>query len=183
MVLHLAEQLEVPLRERNRLLLAAGLRARLLRSARSSELGPIKDALDQLLEGHEPFPAIVVDRALERRRRQRARSPMLTAGVAPSTCSSRRSTRSGSTLHPEGMAPRIANLGEWRAHLLRDLARQVASRPATTQLHALLRRAAGATPGPSGEPGAARGLRPARMHSTAADVPEHPHDVRHRRST
>src|ERR687891_540846 len=61
MVLHLAEQLDVPLRERNGLLPAAGY-APVLSGRPLSELGPIQDALEQLLSSHEPFPAIVVDR-------------------------------------------------------------------------------------------------------------------------
>src|SRR3954467_14374629 len=61
MVLHLAEQLEVPLRERNRMLLAAGY-APSYSERPLAELGPIRDALDQVLRGHEPYPAVVVDR-------------------------------------------------------------------------------------------------------------------------
>src|SRR4051812_13933740 len=61
MLLHLAEQLEVPLRERNRMLLAAGY-APVYSQRGLDELGPVKDALDQLLRSHEPFPALVVDR-------------------------------------------------------------------------------------------------------------------------
>src|ERR1700712_3324515 len=64
MVLHLAEQLDVPLRERNRLLLAAGYPPVFPQRTRyEPELAPIKQALDQLLKAHEPFPAVVVDRA------------------------------------------------------------------------------------------------------------------------
>src|SRR3954467_5067961 len=63
MVLHLAEQLEVPLRERNRLLLAAGYAPVYpQRTLQEPELAPVKQALDQLLKAHEPFPALVIDR-------------------------------------------------------------------------------------------------------------------------
>src|SRR3954468_14862804 len=63
MVLHLAEQLDVPLRERNRLLLAAGYApVYAQRSLDEPELAPIQAALEQLLEAHEPYPAVVVDR-------------------------------------------------------------------------------------------------------------------------
>src|SRR6187397_1586779 len=64
MVLHLAETLDVPLRERNRLLLAAGYAPVYSQhTLEEPELQPIKAALDQLLQAHEPFPAIVIDRA------------------------------------------------------------------------------------------------------------------------
>src|SRR5580765_7206553 len=63
MVLHLAEQLEVPLRDRNQLLLAAGYApAFAQRDLDAPELGPVRDAIDQVLRGHEPCPALVVDR-------------------------------------------------------------------------------------------------------------------------
>ena len=143
MVMHLAEQLDVPLRERNRMLLAAGYAPPL------EELGPIKDALDQLLTSHEPFPAIVVDRAWNVVAAN-AGIPMLTAGAAahllePPINALRL------TLHPEGMAPRIENLGQWRAHLLRDLEAQVDA-TGDDELEALLEELR-ALPGPEGEPG------------------------------
>src|SRR5215216_1202656 len=63
MVLHLAEQLEVPLRDRNQLLLAAGYApAYAQHDLDTPELGPVRDAIDQVLRGHEPYPALVVDR-------------------------------------------------------------------------------------------------------------------------
>jgi transcriptional regulator with XRE-family HTH domain len=147
MVLHLAEQLDVPLRDRNRLLLAAGY-APTFSERPLAELGPIKDALDQLLKSHEPFPAIVVDRAWNVVAANAA-IPMLTAGAAehllqPPINALRL------TLHPEGMAPRITNLGQWRAHLLRDLAVQLEA-SGDDDLRALYEELHG-YPGPSGEP-------------------------------
>ena len=63
MVLHLAEQLDVPLRERNRLLLAAGFApAYEERAIDAPEMAPVREALDRVLTGHEPYPAVVVDR-------------------------------------------------------------------------------------------------------------------------
>ena len=148
MVMHLAEQLDVPLRERNRMLLAAGY-APSYSQRPLEELGPIKDALDQLLKSHEPFPAIVVDRAWNVVAANAA-IPMLTAGAAghllePPINALRL------TLHPEGMAPRIENLGQWRAHLLRDLEAQVDA-TGDDELEALLEELR-ALPGPEGEPG------------------------------
>src|SRR6266849_9204957 len=63
MVLLLAEQLQVPVRERNHLLLAAGYAPAFPeRSLEDPELAPVREALDRILTGHEPYPAIVVDR-------------------------------------------------------------------------------------------------------------------------
>ncbi|HEY6888515.1 MAG TPA: helix-turn-helix transcriptional regulator [Solirubrobacter sp.] len=147
MVVHLAEQLDVPLRERNRMLLAAGY-APIYSQRPLQELGPVKDALDQLLESHEPFPAIVVDRAWNVVAANAAIG-MLTAGAAPHLLEPPINALRLS-LHPDGMAPRIVNLGEWRAHLLRDLEAQVAASndDELTQLLEELQ----AFPGPEGEP-------------------------------
>jgi transcriptional regulator with XRE-family HTH domain len=147
MVVHLAEQLDVPLRERNRMLLAAGY-APIYSQRPLNELGPVKDALDQLLESHEPFPAIVVDRAWSVVAANAAIG-MLTAGAAPHLLEPPINALRLS-LHPDGMAPRIINLGEWRAHLLRDLEAQVAASndDELTQLLEELQ----ALPGPEGEP-------------------------------
>jgi transcriptional regulator with XRE-family HTH domain len=123
MVLHLAETLDVPLRDRNRLLLAAGYAPVYSQhSLEEPELEPIKAALDQLLAAHEPFPAVVVDRAWNLIAANAAVAA-LTQGVAEHLLEPPVNILR-LALHPEGMAPRIANLGEWRAHLLRDLEAQ-----------------------------------------------------------
>jgi transcriptional regulator with XRE-family HTH domain len=151
MVLHLAEQLAVPLRERNQLLLAAGyapVYAR--RGLEEPELAPVREALDRLLAGHEPYPALVVDRQWEMMAANAAVGPLL-EGVAAHLLEPPVNVLRVS-LHPDGMAPRIANLGEWRAHLLADLARdaQVTGDPALETLLEELR----GYPGPDEEPGA-----------------------------
>ena len=148
MVLHLAEHLDVPLRERNRLLLAAGY-APVYSQRGLEELGPVKDALDQLLKSHEPFPAIVVDHAWNVIAANAA-IPMLTAGAAPHLLEPPINALR-LTLHPEGMAPRIENLGEWRAHLLQDLAAQLGA--TGDEELATLRDELERYPGPPGEPG------------------------------
>src|SRR4051812_25888006 len=148
MVLHLAEQLEVPLRERNRLLLAAGY-APIFSQRPLDELGPVKDALDQLLKSHEPFPAIVVDRGWNVVAANAA-IPMLTAGAAPHLLEPPINALR-LALHPHGMAPRIENLGQWRAHLLRDLEVQIET-TGDVELVELLGELR-ALPGPPGEPG------------------------------
>src|SRR3954454_10744896 len=148
MVLHLAEQLEVPLRERNRMLLAAGY-APSYSERPLEELGPIKDALEVLLRGHEPYPAVVVDRGWNVIAANAAIG-LLTAGAAPHLLEPPINALR-LTLHPEGMASRIENLGEWRAHLLRDLEVQIDA-TGDPDLAALLEELH-ALPGPPGEPG------------------------------
>jgi transcriptional regulator with XRE-family HTH domain len=126
MVVHLAEQLEVPLRERNRLLLAAGYAPQYsARSLDDPELSPIRDALGRVLAGHEPYPAIAVDRMWNLIASNAALDPLL-VGVAPELVAPPGNSLR-LALHPEGMAPRILNLGEWRGHLLHRLGRQVAA--------------------------------------------------------
>lgn len=125
MVLHLTERLSVPLRERNRLLLAAG-HAPVFeqRDLDDPEMAPIRQALQLILDGHDPYPAVVVDGAWEMVAANSAVG-LLTDGVAPDLLEPPLNVLRVS-LHPDGLAPRIANLGEWRAHLLDRLRRQVA---------------------------------------------------------
>ncbi len=124
MVLTLADQLQVPLRERNQLLLAAGYAPRYeARGLDDPELAPIRDALGHVLGGHEPYPALAVDRGWNLVASNAALDPLL-VGVAdellrpPVNCMRL-------ALHPCGLAPRILNLAEWRAHLLNRLERQI----------------------------------------------------------
>ena len=151
MVLHLAEHLEVPLRERNRMLLAAGYApVYAQRQLDAPELAPVKQALDQLLKAHEPFPAVVIDRASTLIAANRA-VQMLLEGVAPHLLAPPVNVLK-LALHPEGMAPRIENLGEWRAHLLHDLA-ALRDQTGDEELHALYEELT-SYPGPQAEPGA-----------------------------
>lgn len=124
MVLHLCDQLDVPLRERNVLLAAAGFAPVFpQRSLDDPALGPVMDAVRTLLAAHEPFPALAVDRHWTILATNRALAPLL-EGVAPALLTPpANALRIG--LHPEGLAPRIRNLAEWHAHLLARLARQV----------------------------------------------------------
>jgi transcriptional regulator with XRE-family HTH domain len=92
MVLHLADQLDVPLRERNRLLLAAGYAPVYgERSLDDPEMAPVREALELVLRGHEPYPAVVVDRGWNVVAGNRA-NRLLLEGCAPASCSGRRST-------------------------------------------------------------------------------------------
>lgn len=126
MVLRLAEQLEVPLRERNALLIAAGYAPVFSeRSLGDSTLSAALKIIDLVLAGHEPFPALVVDRHWTLVTSNRA-IPLLLAGVDPSLLKPPVNVLRLS-LHPRGLAPRIVNLAEWRAHLLTRLRRQIAA--------------------------------------------------------
>lgn len=126
MVLHLAEELDVPLRERNRMLLAAGFApAYDERPLEAPELEPVRRAIAQVLTGIEPFPAAVIDRWWNLVAANRQLGVFL-EGVAPALLEPPANVLKVS-LHPDGMAPRIANLAEWREHLLSRLRREVAT--------------------------------------------------------
>jgi transcriptional regulator with XRE-family HTH domain len=136
MVLHLAEELDVPLRERNRLLLAAGYAPAFdERPLEDPELEPVRRAVAQVLTGIEPFPAAVIDRWWNLVASNRQLGVFL-EGVAPELREPPANVLRVS-LHPEGMAPRIANLAEWRAHLLSRLRREIAT-TGDTRLQELL---------------------------------------------
>jgi transcriptional regulator with XRE-family HTH domain len=124
MVLHLAERLDVPLRERNVLLTAAGFAPVFeARALDDPTLGAARQAVDWILAAHEPFPALALDAHWTMLAANKAVTPLL-AGVdaellAPTVNVLRLS------LHPRGLAPRIVNLAEWRTHLLARLQRQI----------------------------------------------------------
>ena len=123
MILHLAEHLDVPLRDRNALLLAGGFApAYPERGLAEPELQAVRNALKRVLDGHEPYPAAVVNRWWELVDAN-AGIALFTAGVSPELLEPPVNVLRLS-LHPAGMAPRIANLPEWRAHLLTRLHRQ-----------------------------------------------------------
>ena len=124
LVLHLAEHLDVPLRERNALLLAAGYAPSYAQSPLDAgAMAPVRAALDAILAGHEPFPAIVVDRRWDLVTANRPAFTLLAEGVDPALLAPPINTLR-LVLHPDGLAPRVANLGEYSAHLLDRLRRQ-----------------------------------------------------------
>ena len=124
MLLHLAEQLDVPLRERNLLLLAAGFAPAFPeRPLDDPALDAARQAVDLVLKGHEPFPALAVDRHWILIAANAAVAPLL-AGIDPAMLQPPLNVLRLS-LHPQGLAPRIANYAEWRAHLLARLHRQI----------------------------------------------------------
>jgi transcriptional regulator with XRE-family HTH domain len=127
MLLHLVERLGVPLRDRNPLLLAAGFAP--LFSERSLDdptLRPARQAVDMILKGHEPYPALAIDRHWTLIAANDAIAQLL-EGVRD------RALREGPinvlrlSLHPDGLAPKIVNLPEWRAHLLERLHQQISA--------------------------------------------------------
>jgi transcriptional regulator with XRE-family HTH domain len=125
MVLRLAEHLEVPVRERNALLLAAGYAPRYPETPLDDPaLGALRDGMERLLQGYEPYPALVVDGLYTVRAANRG-IMMLLEGV-PERLLQPPLNAMRLTLHPEGMAPRIRNLREWRGHLLAQMERQIA---------------------------------------------------------
>ena len=123
MILHLAEHLDVPLRDRNALLLAGGYApAYPERRLDEPELSAVRNALRSVLKGHEPYPAVVVNRWWELLDANDGIA-LFTRDVRPDLLEPPANVLRLS-LHPDGMAPRIANLPEWRAHLLARLYRQ-----------------------------------------------------------
>ncbi|WP_341891306.1 helix-turn-helix transcriptional regulator [Variovorax sp. YR752] len=124
MVLRLAERLDVPLRERNRLLTAAGY-APMFSEHRLDDpaLAAARQAIELVLKGHEPFPALVVDRHWTLVSGNRM-IPLLLAGVPQELLQPPLNVLRLS-LHPQGLAPRIVNLAQWRHHLLSRLRQQV----------------------------------------------------------
>ena len=125
MVLHLAEHLDLPLRDRNQLLLSAGFApVHPESSLHSPQMLAIRQALRRLLEGHSPYPAVVVDRWWNLVEANDSLLRLL-SGVAEHLLRPPVNVLRVS-LHPDGVAPRIANLGQWRGHLLGRLRRQVA---------------------------------------------------------
>ncbi|MFH7596190.1 helix-turn-helix transcriptional regulator [Streptomyces racemochromogenes] len=125
MVLRLAEHLDVPVRERNALLLAAGYAPRYAHTPLDDpSMGPLREGLERLLTGYEPYPALVVDGTYTVVAANRGIATLL-EGVAEHLLASPPNAMR-LTLHPEGLAPRIRNLRQWRGHLLAQMERQMA---------------------------------------------------------
>ncbi|MFD4527988.1 helix-turn-helix domain-containing protein [Streptomyces sp. NPDC058470] len=125
MVLRLAEHLEVPVRERNALLLAAGFAPHYAETPLDDPaMDALREGVERLIQGYEPYPALVVDATYNVLAANQGIAMLLDgipeALLAPPLNAMRL------TLHPEGMAPRIRNLRAWRGHLLAQMERQVA---------------------------------------------------------
>jgi transcriptional regulator with XRE-family HTH domain len=123
MILHLSEHLDVPLRDRNQLLLAGGFApAYPEHDLDAVPMAAVRGAIRQVLTGHEPLPAAVIDRHWNLVDANAAIG-LFTADAAPDLLTPPANVLRLS-LHPSGLAPHIVNLGEWRAHLLGRLRRQ-----------------------------------------------------------
>ena len=124
MVLHLAERLDIPLRQRNRLLLAAGFAPVFReRSVDEQEMAPIREALERFLSAHEPYPALVVDRLWNVVAANRGIA-YVNRHVAPEL----RAPPANAlriALHPEGLASQISNLADWSGFLLARVRREI----------------------------------------------------------
>lgn len=124
MLLRLADRLDLPLRVRNELLHAAGFAALYPEHGLDApEMAVARRTVDAVLAAHAPFPALAVDRHWTLVASNAAVAPLL-AGVAPTLLQGPVNVLRLS-LHPQGLAPRIDNLAEWRAHLLARLQQQV----------------------------------------------------------
>ncbi len=124
MVLHLAEELDVPLRERNTLLIAAGYAPVYRETPLQGEgMAAVRQTLEQLLAGHEPYPALVVDRWWNLVLANRP-VELLLSGVSADLLTPPVNVLRVS-LHPDGLASRITNFDEWSGHLLSRLQREV----------------------------------------------------------
>jgi transcriptional regulator with XRE-family HTH domain len=124
MILLLAEQLEIPLRERNKILIVAGFAPNFSeKSFDEVSLSTARRAIELILKGHEPFPALAVDRHWNMVAANKT-VPLLLDEISPELLKPPVNVLRLS-LHPEGLARRIINLHEWRQHLLLRLKKQV----------------------------------------------------------
>ena len=125
MVLRLANRLEVPLRERNVLLTAAGFAPMYAeRVLDDPALRAAREAVEQILKAHEPYPALAVDRHWNMVSHNVAAVPFFSLGIAPALLVPPVNVLRVS-LHPQGLAPFIVNLAQWREHLLERVQHQV----------------------------------------------------------
>ncbi|HEU5267433.1 MAG TPA: helix-turn-helix transcriptional regulator [Jatrophihabitans sp.] len=151
MILRLTEQLEVPLRERNQLLLAGGYApAYPQHGLEAPELASVRAALRLVLTGHEPYPALVINRWWELLDANAAVAA-ITEGCAPALLEPPVNVLRLS-LHPDGLAPRIVNLAQWRGHLLEQVRRR-AELTGDARLQALHRELTGYPGGVDHAPG------------------------------
>ncbi|MDR3081780.1 MAG: helix-turn-helix transcriptional regulator, partial [Streptomyces sp.] len=125
MVLRLAKHLDVPVRERNSLLLAAGYAPCYPETPLDDpSMQALRAGVERLIQGYEPYPAVVVDAMYNVVAANRGITMLLEdipeRLLAPPLNVMRLS------LHPQGLAPRIQNLREWRGHLLAQMGRQIA---------------------------------------------------------
>ncbi|MGZ6616596.1 MAG: helix-turn-helix domain-containing protein [Solirubrobacteraceae bacterium] len=128
MVVRLAEALEIPLRERNAMLLAAGHAPAYPETALDDPLlDPIRAALERILDGHGPYPAVITDIGANLVSNNDAFHRLID-GVSPRLLEPPANI-GRLLLHPEGLAPRILNINEWGRHVIDGLRRKAARHP------------------------------------------------------
>lgn len=134
MVLRVAEHLDIPLRERNRLLASAGFAPQFPRHELTApEMSSVRAAVREVLTAYEPYPALVVDRTWNILEANSAVG-VLTRGASVEALSESPLNALRLTLHPRGLAPHITNLAQWRSFVLRSLRRSALARADTAML-------------------------------------------------
>jgi transcriptional regulator with XRE-family HTH domain len=172
LVLHLAGHLDVPLRERNVLLHAAGFAPLYPETPLdASDMTPVRDALDTILAGHDPYPAVVVDRLHDLITANRSATDLFVSRVAPELLEPPVNALRV-TLHPDGLARDIVNLPEFSAHLLAQLDREIAAcgDPDLAALATELRDYPGVADGPAPGDAAARLFVPLVLRSDSGEL-------------
>ena len=125
MVLRLARVLDIPARDQNHLLIAAGLApAYAERSLDAPEMSAVRAGVARVLDAFDPYPCLAVDRGWNIVAANPG-SAVLLGGVAEHLLKRPNALRIA--LHPDGLAPRIANLAQWRGHLIERLRREAAA--------------------------------------------------------
>jgi transcriptional regulator with XRE-family HTH domain len=128
MIVRLAEALDIPLRERNSMLLAAGYAPAYPETTlEDPRLDPVRSALEQILDGHLPYPAVLTDRAADLVSGNAAFMALI--ADIPDSLRGPPVNLGRVLLHPEGLRPRIINLDEWGRHVIDGLRRKAARHP------------------------------------------------------
>lgn len=128
LVIRLAESLDLPLRERNALLLSAGYAPIYPQTPIGDpSLRPLYEAMRQILVAHDPFPALITDRIGTLLAGNEALNVMFD-GVAPGLLVPPVNVRR-LALHPQGLAPRVVNFAEWGRHVTEMIHHQIDWRP------------------------------------------------------
>jgi transcriptional regulator with XRE-family HTH domain len=171
MIVKLTEHLDVPLRERNQLLLAGGYApAYPQHGLDAPELAGVRAALRQVLSGHEPNPAVVINRWWDLLDANAAVG-VLTEGCAPDLLAPPVNVLRLS-LHPDGLAPRIRNLAQWRGHLLEQVHRRALATgdERLAELERELRSYPGGKPEPADAVPAANVVLPLRLEHSSGEL-------------
>jgi transcriptional regulator with XRE-family HTH domain len=164
-VIRLGESLGLPLRDRNDLLLKAGYAPAYPETPLDSDdLAPVRDALQHILHAHLPYPAIIVDRYGDIIAANAAQQIL-----AEGTAGYLRANAYRLALHPDGMAPRIANFAQWARHVLHSLEAAQARSP-DDRLAALLAELSGYVPPARDTTGPLGFAVPLKLHTSRGEL-------------